>query len=97
MLDTADYFLTDEEKEMKFVMKVTDNEYSSYGTSDKTKLFGYIDTYAKHLEKVIRHRHPSLSDTQITSIMTDAKNKVKYSDLPKPNEKRNLQYGRYSG
>ena len=86
MLDTADYFLTDEEKEMKFVMKVTDNEYSSYGTSDKTKLFGYIDTYAKHLEKVIRHRHPSLSDTQITSIMTDAKNKVKYSDLPKPNE-----------
>ena len=78
--------LTDEEKEMKFVMKVTDNEYSSYGTSDKTKLFGYIDTYAKHMEKVIRHRHPSLSDTQITSIMTDAKNKVKYSDLPKPNE-----------
>lgn len=86
LLDTADYFLTDEEKEMKFVMKVTDNEYSSYGTSDKTKLFGYIDTYAKHMEKVIRHRHPSLSDTQITSIMTDAKNKVKYSDLPKPNE-----------
>ena len=86
MLDTADYFLTDEEKEMKFVMKVTDNEYSSYGTSDKTKLFGYIDTYAKHMEKVIRHRHPSLSDTQITSIMTDAKNKVKYSDLPNPNE-----------
>lgn len=36
LLDTADYFLTDEEKEMKFVMKVTDNEYSSYGTSDKT-------------------------------------------------------------
>ena len=68
------------------IMKVTDNEYSSYGTSDKTKLFGYIDTYAKHMEKVIRHRHPSLSDTQITSIMTDAKNKVKYSDLPKPNE-----------
>ena len=25
LLDTADYFLTDEEKEMKFVMKVTDN------------------------------------------------------------------------
>lgn len=86
LLNTADYFLTDEEKEMKFVMQVTDSEYSSYGTSDKTKLFGYIDTYAKHLEKVIRHRHPSLSDTQITSIMTDAKNKVKYSDLPKPNE-----------
>ena len=86
MLDTADYFLTDEEKEMKFVMKVTDNEYSSYGTSDKTKLFGYIDTYAKHMEKVIRHKHPSLTDAQITSILTDAKNQVKYSDLPKPNE-----------
>jgi len=85
LLDIADYFLTDEEKEMKFVMKVTDNEHSSYGTSDKTKLFGYIDTYAKHMEKVIRHKHPSLTDAQITSIMIDAKNKVKYSDLPKPN------------
>lgn len=86
LLDTADYFLTDEEKEMKFVMQVTDSEYSSYGTSDKAKLFGYIDTYAKHMEKVIRHRYPQLTDAQITSIMTDAKNKVKYSDLPKPDE-----------
>lgn len=73
LLDTADYFLTDEEKEMKFVMQVTDSEHSSYGTSDKAKLFGYVDTYAKHMEKVIRHRHPSLTDSQITSIITDAK------------------------
>lgn len=86
LLDTADYFLTDEEKEMKFVMQVTDSEHSSYGTSDKAKLFGYVDTYAKHMEKVIRHRHPSLTDSQITSIITDAKNQVKYSDLPKPDE-----------
>ena len=34
----------------------------------------------------IRHKHPSLTDAQITSILTDAKNQVKYSDLPKPNE-----------
>lgn len=87
LLDTADYFLTEEEKEMKFVLKVTSSDQSSYTIKDKQKLYGYIDTYAEHMEKVLKYDYPSLSDNQIASIISDAKNQVKYSDLPEPDSR----------
>ncbi len=87
LLDTADYFLTEEEKEMKFVMKVVDNDNSSYGTSDKEELFGYVDTYAKHMEKVIKHDYPNITDQQLNNLLVFMKNRIKYFDLPEPDSR----------
>ena len=39
------------------------------------------------MEKVLKYDYPSLSDNQIASIISDAKNQVKYSDLPEPDSR----------
>ena len=73
LVNIADYFLTDEEKEMKFVMKVVRSEESSYATSDIDQLEKYIDTYAKHMKKVLIATYPKLSENDIDNIISFSK------------------------
>lgn len=73
LLDTADYFLTDEEKEMKFVMKAVDDENSSYNTSSLEQMDKYIDTYAKHMVNVLKITYPKVQASDIQSLVEIAK------------------------
>lgn len=86
LMDIADYFLTDEEKEMKFVMEAVQNEASTHYTSDKNKLVDYVDTYAKHMEKVLKSKYPDLTDSKIDSIINAAKTYTLYMNPPEPDK-----------
>ena len=81
LLYTADYFLTDEEKEMKFVMKLMANE-SSYSVSSKDQLLDYINTYAKHVKKVLIAQYENLTEMQIDEIIKKAVNLINNSVKP---------------
>ena len=81
LLYTADYFLTDEEKEMKFVMKLMANE-SSYSVSSKDQLLDYINTYAKHVKKVLIAQYENLTEMQIDKIIKKAVNLINNSVKP---------------
>ena len=91
LMDIADYFLTDEEKEMKFVMEAVQNESSTHYTSDKNKLVDYVDTYAKHMEKVLKSKYPDLTDSKIDSIINAAKTYTLYMDPPEPDASGNYE------
>ncbi len=91
LMDIADYFLTDEEKEMKFVMEAVQNEASTHYTSDKNKLVDYVDTYAKHMEKVLKSKYRDLTDSKIDSIINAAKTYTLYMDPPEPDASGNYE------
>ena len=86
LMDIADYFLTEEEKEMKFVMEVTQDNSSTHCTKDKDLLIGYVDTYAKHMEKVLKSEYSDFTDRQVDSIINAAKTYSLYMDPPEPNK-----------
>ena len=87
--DTADYFLSDEDKEMKFLLiaadQAIDNE-AVYTTSDKEELYSYIDTYSKYLETYLNSDfytdYYNFPKDKITELVTYAASRIKYEELP---------------
>lgn len=83
LVNVADYFLTDDEKEMKFVMEVVDNENTSHKTSDKNKLLKYINTYAKHIKHVLEQKYPNAEENLINDIIDYTRNTTAFPSTDK--------------
>lgn len=70
LLATADYFLTDEEKQLKEVMKILrDKNESETLVQDTQKLNDYIDTCEIHMLNVLKHRYPYESEEQLKTLI----------------------------
>lgn len=88
LVDTADFFLTEDEKKMKKVMEfVTDGIY--HGTEDLDLLEEYLETYSKHVAKILKKENPELTEQQINSIIEDVLNETIVTNSPEKDD-RNL-------
>lgn len=76
LLDTADYFLSEEEQKLKEAMHIVQDEGSTYFVGDKNKLEEWVDTYTKHYRKVLKKNYPNLTDSRINDIIKSAKDSV---------------------
>lgn len=86
LVDTADYFLTEEEKELKFVMEVvTDN--ISHGTEDFELLKKYVNTYSIHMGNYLKAKYPNLSEQNISIILNQAYSLVMENNTPNPDSR----------
>ena len=75
LVSTADYFLTEEEKLLKNLMKkVANGEDSTSYIKDKNVLENYIDVYSSYVKQQLKSMYPTFSEQQINQIVEDAKN-----------------------
>ena len=73
LLDTADYFLNDDEKKLKEAMLAAERD-GWLVAQNKDEAADWIDTYAVRMKALIKSRSgSSLSDSQIDSIIKQAK------------------------
>lgn len=90
LLDTADYFLTDEEKELKNILEIVEGRFVSQPVvKTKEDAAGYIDKYANHLHKVFANRYGGGSGVMPMELEMRMKLLVasfKTSKIPEPNE-----------
>lgn len=87
--ETADYFLNDEEKNLKFAMKAWTEENSSYNFSDKDKIKTYMDSFAEFIDGYIEQTYGILNPEQRNVVLNKCKDEVL------KNLKEN-KYGNYS-
>ena len=82
LLDTADYFLNDDEKKLKEAMLAAERD-GWLVAQNKDEAADWIDTYAVRMKALIKSRSgSSLSDSQIDSIIKQAKEKTLESAEP---------------
>ena len=87
LLETADYFLSDEEKEMKEVLEIVNGTASSYpAVYSKEEAIGYIDTYSEHLNKELRHQYLLMPESEFDITMDFLITSFKVKSIPEPDE-----------
>lgn len=87
LLETADYFLSDEEKEMKEVLEIVNGTASSYpAVYSKEEAIGYIDTYSEHLNKELRHKYFLMPESEFDITMDFLITSFKVKSIPEPDE-----------
>lgn len=87
LLETADYFLSDEEKEMKEVLEIVNGTASSYpAVYSKEEAIGYIDTYSEHLNKELGHQYRLMPESEFDITMDFLITSFKVKSIPEPDE-----------
>ena len=86
LLDTADYFLTEDEKKLKVAMELA--EGNSIKTVAEAEVEGWIDTYSVRMKAVLKQRYSgniALSDSQLDSIIQESKERTLKNMKPNNN------------
>lgn len=82
LMDTDDYFLTEDEKKLKRIFRMLNGAVNS-ATSDKNEVKDYLRVYSEHLQKVYKQQYgDKLSDNSISYIIDSSMNKTLNSLKP---------------
>ena len=74
--DTADYFLTEDEKDLKHAMHAWENEGSSYGYSAKETVEHYMDSFSQYVDAFLEEMWGIINPSQREAIINVAKGDV---------------------
>lgn len=74
--DTADYFLTEDEKDLKHAIHAWENEGSSYGYSAKETVEHYMDSFSQYVDAFLEEMWGIINPSQREAIMRLAKTEV---------------------
>ena len=86
LLETADYFLTEEEKELKQILQMLKGQGSIPVVKTKNEAIEYIDKYTSHLQKVLQHRYLLMPEEQFNQIFNNLVSSFKNNQIPDPDE-----------
>ena len=85
LLDTADYFLTEEEKELKRLLEMVKGSSGSL-VDNKDEAVEYIDKYAEYLRKVLGHRYGLMPTEEFNQVFNNIVSSFKSGDALEPND-----------
>lgn len=79
--------MTEEEKEMKYVMEIVEGQTGGKYVETKEEAIEYIDTYAEHLYNELGYKYRLMPDDQVNALM------CKFISEFKSNEMISNDYG----
>ncbi len=86
LLETADYFLTEDEKELKKILEMVRGYKSGPGVTNKDEAIEYIDKYAEYLRKVLGHRYGLMPTEEFNQVFNNIVSSFKSGDALEPND-----------
>ena len=86
LLETADYFLTEDEKELKEILEMVRGYKSGPGVTNKDEAIEYIDKYAEYLRKVLGHRYGLMPTEEFNQVFNNIVSSFKSGDALEPND-----------
>lgn len=86
LLETADYFLTEDEKELKEILEMVRGRKSGPGVTNKDEAIEYIDKYAEYLRKVLGHRYGLMPTEEFNQVFNNIVSSFKSGDALEPND-----------
>lgn len=86
LLDTADYFLTEDEKELKEILEMVRGRKSGPGVTNKDEAIEYIDKYAEYLRKVLGHRYGLMPSEEFNQVFNNIVSSFKSGEALEPND-----------
>ncbi len=86
LLDTADYFLTEEEKELKEILEMVEGRTAGPLVDNKDEAVEYIDKYAEYLRKVLGHRYGLMPSEEFNQVFNNIVSSFKSGEALEPND-----------